>query len=133
MVVLSLTPWLIFRKAKGKPHGPFPVRKLTELHLQTNEHGLRPLRGLPAQHGRHHQGSHLLQYQLSIQQTLSGSGGLKTEWLARERIAQSSRMNDPAAMDEYEINIKKGTSMSIVSIEVKINDALSTEQKGDRA
>jgi hypothetical protein len=58
---------------------------------------------------------------------------LKTEWLARERIAQSSRMNDPAAMDEYEINIKKGTSTSIVSIEVKINDALSTEQKGDRA
>jgi hypothetical protein len=58
---------------------------------------------------------------------------LKTEWLARERIAQSSRMNDPAAMDDYEINIKKGTSTSIVSIEVKINDALSTEQKGDRA
>jgi hypothetical protein len=56
---------------------------------------------------------------------------LKTEWLARERIAQSSRMNDLAAMDDYEINIKKGTSTSIVSIEVKINDALSTEQKGD--
>jgi hypothetical protein len=53
--------------------------------------------------------------------------------LARERIAQLSRMNDPAAMDEYEINIKKGMSTSIVSIEVKINDALSTEQKGDRA
>ncbi|KAG1795293.1 uncharacterized protein HD556DRAFT_1364311 [Suillus plorans] len=33
---------------------------------------------------------------------------LKTEWLARERIAQSSRLNDPSAMDEYEINIKKG-------------------------
>jgi len=58
---------------------------------------------------------------------------LKTEWLARERIAQSSRMNDPVVMDEYEINIKKGTSTSIVSIEVKINFALSTKQKGDRA
>ncbi|KAG2151549.1 uncharacterized protein EDB93DRAFT_1249195 [Suillus bovinus] len=32
---------------------------------------------------------------------------LKTEWLANERIAQSSRINDPAAMDVYEINIKK--------------------------
>jgi hypothetical protein len=58
---------------------------------------------------------------------------LKTKWLARERIAQSSRMNDPVVMDEYEINIKKGTSTSIVSIEVNINIALSTEQKGDRA
>ncbi|KAG1903999.1 uncharacterized protein F5891DRAFT_946598, partial [Suillus fuscotomentosus] len=35
---------------------------------------------------------------------------LKTEWLARERIAQSSRLNDPSAMDEYEINIKKAPS-----------------------
>jgi hypothetical protein len=26
---------------------------------------------------------------------------LKTEWLAKERIAQSSRMNDPAVMDQY--------------------------------
>ena len=42
---------------------------------------------------------------------------LKTEWLARERIAQSSRLNDPSAMDEYEINIKKGTLSSIVSVE----------------
>ena len=33
---------------------------------------------------------------------------LKTEWLANEMIAQSSRINDPAAMDVYEINIKKG-------------------------
>ena len=32
----------------------------------------------------------------------------KTEWLASERIAQSSRINNPAAMDVYEINIKKG-------------------------
>jgi hypothetical protein len=56
---------------------------------------------------------------------------LKTEWLARERTAQSSRMNDPVAMDKYEINIKKGMLRSIVSIEVKINIALSTEQKGD--
>ena len=43
---------------------------------------------------------------------------LKTEWLARERIAQSSRLNDPSAMDEYEINIKKGTLSSIVSVKV---------------
>lgn len=43
---------------------------------------------------------------------------LKTEWLARERIAQSGRLNDPSAMDEYEINIKKGTLSSIVSVEV---------------
>jgi hypothetical protein len=35
---------------------------------------------------------------------------LKTEWLASERIAQSSRIHDPAAMDIYEINIKKGKS-----------------------
>jgi hypothetical protein len=33
---------------------------------------------------------------------------LKTEWLASERIAQSNRIDDPAAMDVYEINIKKG-------------------------
>jgi hypothetical protein len=33
---------------------------------------------------------------------------LKTEWLASERIAHSNRINDPAAMDVYEINIKKG-------------------------
>ncbi len=32
----------------------------------------------------------------------------KTEWLASERIAQLSRINNPAAMDVYEINIKKG-------------------------
>ncbi|KAG1800691.1 uncharacterized protein BJ212DRAFT_1224673, partial [Suillus subaureus] len=31
----------------------------------------------------------------------------KTEWLASERITQSNRINDPAAMDIYEINIKK--------------------------
>ncbi|KAG2130960.1 uncharacterized protein EDB93DRAFT_1094616 [Suillus bovinus] len=32
---------------------------------------------------------------------------LKTEWLANERITQSSRINDPASMDVYNINIKK--------------------------
>ncbi|KAG1791295.1 uncharacterized protein BJ212DRAFT_1220231, partial [Suillus subaureus] len=31
----------------------------------------------------------------------------KKEWLASERIAQSSRINDPVVMDVYEINIKK--------------------------
>ncbi|KAG2057244.1 hypothetical protein BDR06DRAFT_980938 [Suillus hirtellus] len=44
---------------------------------------------------------------------------LKTEWLARKRIAQSSRLNDPSAMNEYEINIKKGTLSFIVSIKQK--------------
>ncbi|KAG2057532.1 hypothetical protein BDR06DRAFT_969316 [Suillus hirtellus] len=38
---------------------------------------------------------------------------LKTEWLARERIAQSSRLNDSSAMDEYEINIKKGQRLGL--------------------
>ncbi|KAG2065980.1 hypothetical protein BDR04DRAFT_1145124 [Suillus decipiens] len=33
---------------------------------------------------------------------------LKTEWLAQERVAQSSRIRDPAEMDLYDINIKKG-------------------------
>jgi hypothetical protein len=40
---------------------------------------------------------------------------LKTEWLASERIAQSNRINDPAAMDVYEINIKKGELTSSAS------------------
>ncbi|KAG1767879.1 hypothetical protein EV702DRAFT_1050212 [Suillus placidus] len=40
----------------------------------------------------------------------------KTEWLARERIAQSSRLNDPAAMDEYEINIKKAPSKKEIEL-----------------
>ncbi|KAG1893733.1 uncharacterized protein F5891DRAFT_1195969 [Suillus fuscotomentosus] len=41
---------------------------------------------------------------------------LKTEWLARERIAQSSRLNDPSAMDEYEINIKKAPSKKEIEL-----------------
>ncbi|KAG1800198.1 uncharacterized protein HD556DRAFT_1341629 [Suillus plorans] len=41
---------------------------------------------------------------------------LKTEWLARERIAQSSRLNDPAVMDEYEINIKKAPSKKEIEL-----------------
>ncbi|KAG1908653.1 uncharacterized protein F5891DRAFT_937070 [Suillus fuscotomentosus] len=41
---------------------------------------------------------------------------LKTEWLARERIAQSSRLNDPSAMDEYEINIKKAPSKKEIKL-----------------
>jgi hypothetical protein len=41
---------------------------------------------------------------------------LKTkEWLASERIAQSNRINDPAAMDVYEINIKKDELTSSAS------------------
>jgi hypothetical protein len=55
----------------------------------------------------------------------------KTEWLAKERIAQSSRIQDPAAMDVYEINIKKGKVTFIVSIKVRIKFAPSTKQKGD--
>ncbi|KAG2758141.1 hypothetical protein P692DRAFT_20867031 [Suillus brevipes Sb2] len=45
---------------------------------------------------------------------------LKTEWLASERIAQSNRVNDPAAMDVYEINIKKAPSKK--EIELRLLD-----------
>ncbi|KAG2158259.1 uncharacterized protein EDB93DRAFT_1100472 [Suillus bovinus] len=41
---------------------------------------------------------------------------LKTEWLAKERIAQSSRINDPAAMDVYKINIKKAPSKKEIEL-----------------
>ncbi|KAG1839346.1 hypothetical protein F4604DRAFT_1885303 [Suillus subluteus] len=41
---------------------------------------------------------------------------LKTEWSARERRAQSSRLNDPEAMDEYEINIKKAPSRKEIEL-----------------
>ncbi|KAG1898408.1 uncharacterized protein F5891DRAFT_1190786 [Suillus fuscotomentosus] len=41
---------------------------------------------------------------------------LKTECLARERIAQSSRLNDPSAMDEYEINIEKAPSKKEIEL-----------------
>ncbi|KAG2146457.1 uncharacterized protein EDB93DRAFT_1250995 [Suillus bovinus] len=41
---------------------------------------------------------------------------LKTEWLANEMIAQSSRINDPAAMDVYEINIKKALSKKEIEL-----------------
>ncbi|KAG1803109.1 uncharacterized protein BJ212DRAFT_1487156 [Suillus subaureus] len=40
----------------------------------------------------------------------------KKEWLASERIAQSSRINDPAAMDVYEINIKKASSKKEIEL-----------------
>ncbi|KAG1728271.1 uncharacterized protein EDB91DRAFT_1086149 [Suillus paluster] len=43
-------------------------------------------------------------------------GDSKTEWLASERIAQSSRINDPAAMDVYEINIKKAPSKKEIEL-----------------
>jgi len=53
----------------------------------------------------------------------------KTEWLAKERITQSSRIQDPVAMDVYEINIKKGKVTFIVSIKARIKFAPSTKQK----
>ncbi|KAG1725108.1 hypothetical protein EDB19DRAFT_1833913 [Suillus lakei] len=40
----------------------------------------------------------------------------KTEWLASERIAQLSRINNPAAMDVYEINIKKALSKKEIEL-----------------
>ncbi|KAG1723332.1 hypothetical protein EDB19DRAFT_1834637 [Suillus lakei] len=40
----------------------------------------------------------------------------KTEWLASERIAQSSRINNPAVMDVYEINIKKAPSKKEIKL-----------------
>ncbi|KAG1833190.1 hypothetical protein DFJ58DRAFT_670974 [Suillus subalutaceus] len=40
----------------------------------------------------------------------------KTEWLASERIPQSSRINDPVAMDVYEINIKKAPSKKEIEL-----------------
>ncbi|KAG2066778.1 hypothetical protein BDR04DRAFT_1029264, partial [Suillus decipiens] len=46
----------------------------------------------------------------------AASGHLKTEWLAQERIAQSSRIRDPAAMDLYDINIKKAPSKKEIEL-----------------
>src|SRR6267154_1722877 len=56
----------------------------------------------------------------------------KTEWLASERTTQSRRINDPAAMDVYEISIKKG-ELTLAPSKSELIVALSTEQKGDRA
>ncbi|KAG2047756.1 hypothetical protein BDR06DRAFT_896869 [Suillus hirtellus] len=47
---------------------------------------------------------------------------LKTEWLARERIAQSSRLNDPSAMDAYKINIKKAPSKKEIKLRLLEDD-----------
>ncbi|KAG2094376.1 uncharacterized protein F5147DRAFT_763866 [Suillus discolor] len=52
---------------------------------------------------------------------------LKTEWLARERIAQSSRLNDPSAMDEYEINIKKAPSKKEIELRL-LEEGLAIEE-----
>ena len=53
----------------------------------------------------------------------------KTEWLASERIAQSSRIDDPAAMDVYEINIKKGKlTLSPSKSELILHSALSKKE-----
>ncbi|KAG2133687.1 uncharacterized protein EDB93DRAFT_1254780 [Suillus bovinus] len=41
---------------------------------------------------------------------------LKTEWLANERITQSSRINNPVAMDVYKINIKKAPSKKEIEL-----------------
>ncbi|KAG2066886.1 hypothetical protein BDR04DRAFT_1028993 [Suillus decipiens] len=43
-------------------------------------------------------------------------GHLKTEWLAQERVAQSSRIRDPAVMDLYDINIKKAPSKKEIEL-----------------
>ncbi|KAG2346993.1 hypothetical protein BDR05DRAFT_876922 [Suillus weaverae] len=40
----------------------------------------------------------------------------KTEWLASEKIAQLSRINDPVAMDIYEIDIKKALSKKEINV-----------------
>ncbi|KAG2071462.1 hypothetical protein BDR04DRAFT_1016085 [Suillus decipiens] len=41
---------------------------------------------------------------------------LKTEWLAQERVAQSSRIRDSAVMDLYDINIKKAPSKKEIEL-----------------
>ncbi|KAG2351145.1 hypothetical protein BDR07DRAFT_1502468 [Suillus spraguei] len=46
---------------------------------------------------------------------------IKTEWLASEMVAQSKRIRDPAAMDLYEINIKKAPSKK--EIELRLLEA----------
>ncbi|KAG2075563.1 hypothetical protein BDR04DRAFT_1114738 [Suillus decipiens] len=43
-------------------------------------------------------------------------GHLKTEWLAQERVTQFSRIRDPAAMDLYDINIKKAPSKKEIEL-----------------
>ncbi|KAG2361673.1 hypothetical protein BDR07DRAFT_1286441, partial [Suillus spraguei] len=43
-------------------------------------------------------------------------GNLKTQWLASEMVAQSKRIRDPAAMDLYEINIKKAPSKKEIEL-----------------
>ncbi|KAG2069383.1 hypothetical protein BDR04DRAFT_1156750 [Suillus decipiens] len=43
-------------------------------------------------------------------------GHLKTEWLAQERVTQSSRIRNPAAMDLYDINIKKAPSKKEIEL-----------------
>ncbi|KAG2069882.1 hypothetical protein BDR04DRAFT_983306, partial [Suillus decipiens] len=48
-------------------------------------------------------------------------GHLKTEWLAQERITQSSRIRDPAAMDLYDINIKKAPSKKEIELRLLEN------------
>ncbi|KAG1722960.1 uncharacterized protein EDB91DRAFT_1255823 [Suillus paluster] len=54
---------------------------------------------------------------------------LKTDWLASERIAQSNRIQDPAAMDIYEINIKKGEiTLSRSKSEFILNPAPSKKE-----
>ncbi|KAG2128912.1 uncharacterized protein EDB93DRAFT_1095780 [Suillus bovinus] len=47
---------------------------------------------------------------------LDAPANLKTEWLANKMIAQSSRINDPAAMDVYKINIKKAPSKKEIKL-----------------
>ncbi|KAG1834003.1 hypothetical protein DFJ58DRAFT_918032 [Suillus subalutaceus] len=55
-------------------------------------------------------------------------GDSKTEWLASERIAQSSRINNPAAMDVYEINIKKAPARRSVATWISMGLAIEEAQ-----
>ncbi|KAG2063965.1 hypothetical protein BDR04DRAFT_1163108 [Suillus decipiens] len=52
-------------------------------------------------------------------------GHLKTEWLAQERVAQSSRIRDPAVMDLYDINIKKAPSKKEIELRLPEDDGFT--------
>ncbi|KAG1838768.1 hypothetical protein F4604DRAFT_1600065, partial [Suillus subluteus] len=56
---------------------------------------------------------------------------LKTQWSARERRAQSSRLNDPEAMDEYEINIKKAPSRKEIELRLLEESSAISQVCGD--
>ncbi|KAG2065063.1 hypothetical protein BDR04DRAFT_1161890 [Suillus decipiens] len=56
---------------------------------------------------------------------------LKTEWLAQERVAQSSRIRDPAAMDLYDINIKKAPSKKEIELRLLEDDGFNADEDPD--